>query len=401
MTRTALKGKTIAFPFSISLELRMETPRWLPWATSIGSIFFALAVGALVLALVGGDPLNAYVHIFSAAFGNVGVLSDTLVKASPLILTGLACLIAFRARLWNIGAEGQFFLGAFGATFIVQQVFDKNTSPWIFIPTMMVAGIIAGALWGFIPGFLKAKFGVNEIITTLMLNYIAFFWNDYFIYGSWSDHGFQLTPTFPANAWLPRLSDYSALIPDFAGLTLHLGLLFGLIATVGVWYLLTRTRWGYEVRLIGDNPNAAKYAGINIVRSTIFVMMLSGALAGLRVVVQRSVGAYVIAAEPGPDLTLDVDAHLVESSKREALPTYEGYRGYQPLLVSWGETGLVLADEFRDGNVPASKGIKELVDEAYSALPGREDGQRWRVGVRSDSAGERCTSIKWFSVQMQ
>lgn len=259
----------------------METPRWLPWATSIGSILFALAVGALVLALVGGDPINAYFHIFSAAFGNLGVLSDTLVKASPLILTGLACLIAFRARLWNIGAEGQFFLGAFGATFVVQQVFDKDTSPWIFIPTMMLAGIVAGALWGFIPGFLKAKFGVNEIITTLMLNYIAFFWNDYFIYGSWSDHGFQLTPTFPTNAWLPRLSDYSAAIPDLAGLTLHLGLLLGLIATVGVWYLLSRTRWGYEVRLIGDNPNAAKYAGINIVQSTIFVMMLSGALAGL------------------------------------------------------------------------------------------------------------------------
>ena len=117
-----------------------------------------------------------------------------------------------------------------------------------------------------------------------------------------------------------------------------------------------------------------------------FIPAESPALAGLRAVVRRTVGAYVSAVGPGPAVTLDVDAHLVESSKREALPTYEGYRGYQPLLVCWAETGLVLADEFRDGNVPAAKGIKELVDEAYGALPPREDSQPWEVAVRSDSA---------------
>lgn len=280
-TPTMAKPRTIRLPFAIKFEPRLTVPRWLPLATSTGSILFGLLSGAIVLASVGGNPIDAYFHIFNAAFGNLGVWSDTLVKASPLILTGLACLLAFRMRLWNIGAEGQFFLGAYGATFIVQQVFDKNTSPWIFLPTMMVAGVVAGALWGFIPGFLKAKFGVNEIITTLMMNYIAFFWNDFFIYGSWSDRGFQLTPTYPSNAWLPRLSDYAAQIPQFAGLTIHLGLLFGLIATVVVWYLLTRTRWGYEIRLIGDNPNAARYAGIDIVRNTVLVMMVSGGLAGL------------------------------------------------------------------------------------------------------------------------
>jgi len=271
----------IRLPFAIRIEPRMTVPRWLPLATSAGSVVLSLVLGGFVLAYVGGDPINAYLHMFDAAFGNPGVLSDTLVKAAPLILTGLACTIAFRMRLWNIGAEGQFYLGAFGATFIVQQVFGKTTSPWIFIPTMMVAGIVAGALCGAIPGVLKAKFGVNEIITTLMLNYIAFFWNAYFIYGSWSDRGFQLTPTFPQGAWLPRLSDYAAQIPGFAGMTIHLGLVFALGATVVVWYLLSRTRWGYEIRLIGDNPNAARYAGINIVRNIVLVMMLSGGLAGL------------------------------------------------------------------------------------------------------------------------
>lgn len=275
------RGRSIRLPYSIKLEPRLETPRWLPAITSVSSVIIALLIGAFILAFVGGDPIDAYVHIFNAAFGNPGVLSDTLVKASPLILTGLACLITFRMRLWNIGAEGQFFLGAFGATFVVQNLFDKTTPPWIFLPVMMVAGIIAGAVWGFIPGILKAKLGVNEIITTLMLNYIAVFWNAYFIYGDWSDHGFQLTPVYPRNAWLPRLADYAAQVPQFAGLTIHLGLVFGLVAVVGIWFLMSRTRWGYEIRLIGDNPNAAKYAGIDIVKNVVLVMMLSGGLAGL------------------------------------------------------------------------------------------------------------------------
>jgi hypothetical protein len=117
-----------------------------------------------------------------------------------------------------------------------------------------------------------------------------------------------------------------------------------------------------------------------------FIPAETAGLAGLRAVVQHSVRTYVAAVQPGPAVTLDVDAHLVESSKRSALPTYEGYRGYQPLLVQWAESGLVLADEFRDGNVPAASRIKELVDEAYASLPARADRAAWRVSVRSDSA---------------
>ncbi len=280
-TPSAARPRSIRLPFSITFEPRLEVPRWLPLATSVGSVIFALLVGAVILKFVGGDPVDVYIHIYNAAFGNAGVFSDTLVKASPLILTGLACAIAFRMRLWNIGAEGQFFLGAFGATWVVQALLPPDTSPWIFIPAMMVAGFVAGAAWGFVPGFLKARFGVNEIITTLMMNYIAVFWNDYFIYGSWSDRGFQLTPLFPKTAWLPRLSEYAQQFPQLSGITLHLGLLFGLAAAVGLWYILSRTRWGYEIRLIGDNPNAARYAGLDIARNMILVMVISGGLAGL------------------------------------------------------------------------------------------------------------------------
>jgi simple sugar transport system permease protein len=195
---------------------------------------------------------------------------------------GLACSIAFRMKLWNIGAEGQFFLGAFGASAVVLTPLLPPTTPaWIFIPAMMLAGMAAGALWGFIPGFLKARYNVNEIITTLMLNYIAVAWNNFFIFAVWSDAGFQMSRVFPKTAWLPRLTDFAAIWPPLGGLTTHLGLVFGLIAAAVVWFLIYRSRWGYEIRLIGDNPRAAQYAGLSITRNTVLVMMASGALAGL------------------------------------------------------------------------------------------------------------------------
>jgi ABC-type uncharacterized transport system permease subunit len=146
---------------------------------------------------------------------------------------------------------------------------------------MILMAMLAGAIWGFIPGYLKARFNVNEVISTLMLNYIAVAWNNYFIYAVWSEGGFQMSKMFQKNAWLPRLSDFAAQIPFSRGLTTHLGLVFGIIAAVVVWLILYRSRWGYEIRLIGDNPEAARYAGIDIKRNTILVMAVSGALAGL------------------------------------------------------------------------------------------------------------------------
>lgn len=268
--------------FRIRIEPRMEQPGWLAFIVSLGAVTFALVLGAIVLKLVGGDPIRAYAFMAKAAFGNIGVFSDTLVKATPLILVSLAAVVAFRMRLWNIGAEGQFFLGAFGASLVVlTPILPPETSPWLMIPAMMVIGMLAGALWGFIPGYLRAKYNVNEIISTLMMNYIAVAWNNYFIFDVWSEGGFQMSRQFPKTAWLPRLTDYSTQVPAFRGLTIHLGLVIGLIAAGVVWWILYRSRWGYEIRLIGDNPRAARYAGINIVRNTILVMMLSGALAGL------------------------------------------------------------------------------------------------------------------------
>jgi simple sugar transport system permease protein len=270
-------------PYSLILEKRVEDiPKWLPAATSIGSVILAFIISGLILKLIGGEPLRVAQFAFEATFGSWGVFSDTLVKATPLILVGLACAIAFQMKLWNIGAEGQFYIGAFTATMVVMVPLVPPDSPRVvIIGAMMLMGLLGGAIWAFIPGFLKARFQINEIITTLMLNYVAISWNNFWIFNSWSDAGFQMTPTFEKTAWLPRLADYAREYRIFSGITLHLGVVFALIATVIIWWVLARSRWGYEIKLIGDNPNAARYAGINIARNIILVMMVSGALAGL------------------------------------------------------------------------------------------------------------------------
>jgi len=264
------------------LEPRGQPPRWLSPLLTVVAVAVALLIGGIVLALVGGDPVRSYLHIVKAAFGDVGVLSDTLVKATPLILTGLACALAFRMRLWNIGAEGQFLLGAWGASFVVLGLgLPEGTPAIVLVPAMMLAGALAGAVWGIVPGLLRARLGVNEIITTLMLNYVALQWIQYWVFGPWSEGGFQQTKAFPQAAWLPRLADFASSVPAFAGLTVHLGLIFGIVAAALLWVFLERSRWGYEIRLIGDSPRAARYAGIDIAKRLIIVFAISGALAGL------------------------------------------------------------------------------------------------------------------------
>lgn len=289
-------------PFTITFEKRVEDyPKWLPAATSIGSVIAAFIISGILLKLVGGEPIRVMNFFFEATFGSWAVFSDTLVKATPLILVGLACTIAFKMKLWNIGAEGQFYIGAFFASLVVLvPLVPPETSGFIVLPLMALMGMVGGAIWGFIPGVLKAKLQVNEIITTLMLNYIAILWNNFWIFNKWSDAGFQMTPVFEKSAWLPRVTDYARPYNNFiegggglaafmtaigldrlSGMTLHLGFLIAVLAAVVVWWILQRSKWGYEIKLIGDNKEAARYAGINIVRNIVLVMMVSGALAGL------------------------------------------------------------------------------------------------------------------------
>ncbi len=275
------RGMTVRPPFGLLVERRLEPPRWAP-LTPVGAVVFALAVSAVILGLVGGDPVRAYVHMFNASFGSIGVISDTLVKATPLMFTGLACALAFRMGLWNIGAEGQLLMGAWGASAVVLLPLLPSDAPGIvMLPAMVVLGFVCGALYGGIAGVLRAYLNVNEIIVTLMLNYVALLWIQYWVFGSWSEAGFQLSRPFPPQAWLPRLTDFASSVPAFAGLTIHLGIVIAFVCALVVWFLLNRSRWGYVIRLIGDSPAAARYAGIDFRRNVVLVFLVSGGLAGL------------------------------------------------------------------------------------------------------------------------
>jgi simple sugar transport system permease protein len=269
-------------------------------------VVLALIVGGFVLRAAGAtDPIGTYRIVFKEGFGTFadwraginalfsggycpkgllcfGPISDTLVKASPILLTTLACILAFRMRLWNIGADGQMFLGAWAATGVALFIMPKTTARPVMLLVMALAGFSAGMLYGAIPGLLKAWLNINEIITTLMFNYIAYKWIEYFVVvGPWSIGDFESTGRFPINATWPRLTEYTDRIPILAGLTAHPGFLLGIGAAILLAWILLRSRWGYEIRVIGDNPQAARYAGINLKRNILLVMMLSGALAGL------------------------------------------------------------------------------------------------------------------------
>lgn len=279
---TRRAGPRLALPWTVSLEPRLTTSRWLSPGLTAAALIVALLISAVILAIVGADPIRVYVHILGSSLGSVGVISDTLVKSTPLILTGLACALAFRMRLWNIGAEGQLLLGAWAASAVVLvPLVPAGTPGPIVLLAMLVAGFLGGAAWGLIPGVLRTRFGVNEIIATLMLNSIAFAWIQYWVFGPWTEGGFQLTEQFPTEAWLPRLSDFADLVPGLAGLTVHAGFLVALVAAVVVWWIVEKSTLGYEIRLIGDNARAARYAGIPIARIVLLVFAVSGGLAGI------------------------------------------------------------------------------------------------------------------------
>ena len=263
------------------LERRLEQPGWLRLLSPIILVVVALLIGGLLLALIGANPWRVYQRMATTAFGSAYGWSDTTIKATPLILAGLGVAFAFRMRLWNIGAEGQLLLGAFMATGVALHWLPADTPTPLMLIAMAVAGFAGGAIWGLIPGLLKARLNVNEIITSLMLNYVAALWNNYFIYGPWSERGFGLTPQFPRTAWLPRLTDFAETMPFLRGLTAHLGIFLAIFLALVLWFLWRYTKWGFALTVIGDNPQAARYAGIALTSNMVWVMLISGGLAGL------------------------------------------------------------------------------------------------------------------------
>ena len=266
----------------MKLERRLAQPWWLSVAVPVGSLVVAFAVMGVVLKLTGHSPWETYRKIVEAGFTGSGALSATLISATPILFTGLAAAVAFRMQLFNIGAEGQLYLGAVGASWIALRLGDQDvTSTPLFVIAMCAAAAVLGALWALIPGVLRAFARTNEIITSLMLNYVAGLLLTYLIFDSssyWRDTSTLQARAFPQGKPMPVASDWSTF---GTSVVVPLGFLIGILVAVVVWVLYSRMRFGFEVGVIADSPRAARYAGMRTRRKILAVMALSGAIAGI------------------------------------------------------------------------------------------------------------------------
>jgi general nucleoside transport system permease protein len=265
----------------IQIERRLAQPRWLTFAVPVASVGVSFLVMAAVLGATGHDPLHTYRRLFDAAFVGSAAWTATLVSATPLLFTGLAAAVAFRMQLFNIGAEGQLYLGAVGAAGVAIWL-GPHHSTALAILAMCVCGGAAGGLWGLIPGVLKAFGRTNEIITSLMLNYVAGLLLTYLIFDSaspWRDISTVQTRSFPQaiplqpSQFWPPVSPRSIVIP--------LGFLLALGIGAALYVLFRSTRFGFEMNVIGDSPRAARYSGMRTRRKILAVMAISGGVAGL------------------------------------------------------------------------------------------------------------------------
>lgn len=259
------------------------------------AVLTGLIIGAIAILISGANVFTAYGALFVGSFGDpvryfngfqqlfatgetAGLLkaiypfTESLVTATPYIFAGLSVALGFRCGLFNIGAEGQFFIGALSSAFVGYSL--VGLPAYIHLPLAILAGAAGGALWGIIPGYLKAKFGAHEVVNTIMMNWIAFKLSDWLLNGPMKASGFRpVTPNVEVTAELPRF------FPD--PIRLNWGLILAFVVAYALYWFLFKTTLGFEIRSVGANPDAAKYAGMSIVKNLVFVMALAGGLAGL------------------------------------------------------------------------------------------------------------------------
>lgn len=248
-------------------------------AIQVAAIVLGFVVGGGLIAGAGADPIVAYKAVFVGAFGDIYHLTETLVKATPILLAGLGVTIAFRCSVWNIGAEGQLRMGALAATALGIAFVGRAVPGFVVITLLLVTGFAAGGAWGALAGWLKVRWGVDEIISTIMMNFIAALFVNYMITGPLREPtggGVPLTREIAEAAELPRLFG-SALI----GSRLHLGFIIALLAAGLVYLFLWHTVPGYQLRAVGANPRAAQFGGISVSRSIVLSLIISGGLAGV------------------------------------------------------------------------------------------------------------------------
>ena len=248
---------------------------------SILSIFLGLLVGAIVLVISGNNPLEAYGAMIKGIIGKPKYIAWTIIKATPYILTGLSIAFAFKTGLFNIGAEGQFIIGALVATLVGYSV---QLPAIIHIPLTMILAGLAGGLWGSIAGFLKSKFGINEVIATIMLNWIAFYLSNFMVSNSFiSVENSEASVNIQESAsigidWMKGLVGPAT--------SVNWGIIISIILVFVIWFVLTKTTLGFELRAVGHNKDAAEYAGIDVGKSILKSMAIAGLLAGIAGAIQ-------------------------------------------------------------------------------------------------------------------
>lgn len=256
--------------FEVDFEARQEVPRWLAYGSSVFTILAALLVSSVALISLNVNPLDAYNIMFVQPLTGLSGISNVLEKTTPLLLAGLAVYLPLRAGLWNIGATGQIYIGAIIGSWIGINV----TAPSFVLLTLMFVGAgLGGAVWGFIPGYLRAKWGVNEIIVSLLIAYAAIEINGYMVRGPMQGGA----GNFPVSEILPD----AALLPDIPVIGSHIGIIIGLLAAVVVYVVVQKTNAGYEITFTGSNSDAAEQAGMNSLWIYVAVFVVGGALAGM------------------------------------------------------------------------------------------------------------------------
>ncbi|RLG38010.1 MAG: ABC transporter permease [Thermoproteota archaeon] len=263
----------------VIVRKRVVVPKKFALAVRIGSVVLALLAVAVIFHAYGVNPFDVYRSIFFNAFGTKVGLTETIVRMMPLLLVSAGLALVFKTGFWNIGAEGQLLAGAMAA-YVVARTFP-DAPPAVLIPTMFIAGFAAGAAWGIPPAVLKAKLNVNDVISTLMLYYVIYWVFQHLIHGPWKARekvgqltygGFAHTEIISKNAWLPVIGETRIHWPT---------LILSVLAAVGVYVFLNYTTAGYEMKVVGDNPEAARAAGISYLRTVTLAMIISGGLAGL------------------------------------------------------------------------------------------------------------------------
>ncbi len=241
------------------------------------AIILALIAASFLIVILGHNPLSVYASMINGAFGSSYRILETFRKSIPLIIASLGIALAFRLRFWNIGAEGQILMGAFGASCFA--LFMPNLNTFILLPLMAIGGLICGGIWGTIPAYFRAKFRTNETIFTLMMNYVALKIITYLQYGPWKDPaalGFPKIPTFTKNATLP----------DLFGL--HIGWVIALLLVAVMHLMVNHTKRGFEINVVGESENTGRYAGMNVQKIIIATIFISGGLCGLCGMIEAS-----------------------------------------------------------------------------------------------------------------